>query len=134
MGVRGGATAARDLVGVMTDNAAAGGSAGVPCRFCGRRPDPSQYRIAGPRGPICVSCIETGLRLTNSRKPEFDDSSLRRMDSHSETACEFCRHSVRLNFLGFRRPLLRVTSTSSDAVICSGCLEWAGNLLNSALR
>lgn len=115
----------------MTDNAA--GAAGAPCRFCGLRPGPSQYRISGPRGPICVSCIETGLRLTTSRKPDLDDASLRSMDPRSDAPCEFCRRNARFSFLGFRRPLRRAASTSTDAVICAGCLDWAGNTLNSAL-
>jgi len=116
----------------MTDNAT-GRAAGAPCRFCGRRPDPSQHRISGPHGPICVNCIETGLQLTLSRKPDVDTSSLRRIDPRAAEPCEFCRRDVRLSFLGFRRPLQRVASTSSDGVICVGCLDWAGNLLNQAL-
>lgn len=110
-----------------------GGSAGTPCRFCGHRPDPGQHRVSGPEGPICIDCIETGLRLTTSRKPDFDDTTMRRLDTADDAVCEFCENSVRLSFLGFRRSLPRAVSTSSGAVICAGCLDWAGNLINRAL-
>lgn len=107
--------------------------AGTACRFCGRAPAPGQHRVSGPRGPICASCIETGLRLTVARKPDLDDESMSRVDPHDDTVCEFCDRNVRLSFLGFRRTLYRAASTTSDAVICAGCLDWAGNLLNRAI-
>ena len=110
-----------------------GSSSGTPCRFCGRRPGPQQHRVSGPQGPICASCIETGLRLTANRKPDVDDASMSRLPIRDDTVCEFCERSVRLSFLGFRRPLRRAGSTTSSAVICTGCLDWAGNLLNRAL-
>lgn len=112
------------------------GQAGhVPCRFCGRMPKPGQHRVSGPHGPICSDCIEIGLSVTGTRKPhDVDGGHLRRLGSKDSDVCEFCDRGVRLSFLGFRRPLSKARAAESGAVICADCLDWAGTLINRAIR
>ena len=115
----------------MTSNGQPGHA---PCHFCGQAPKPGQHRVSGPQGPICADCIESGLWLAASRKHEVDGEQLVRLDTADDGECEFCERQARLSFLGFRRKLTRVRAPGSGAVVCADCLDWAGDLINRAVR
>ncbi|MFD5247746.1 hypothetical protein ACFWIW_24635 [Amycolatopsis sp. NPDC058340] len=56
------------------------------------------------------------------------------VSSSGAYACEYCGRHERRSFLGFRRPLLRMTTSQFGAVICVECLDRAGDLLNRSYR
>ncbi|PRX46587.1 hypothetical protein B0I33_107164 [Prauserella shujinwangii] len=105
------------------------------CRFCARVPVAGEPRFPGPRGPICVPCLETGLRLVATRRPgpDRERTGVVRTRSADDLACECCGRYERRDFLGFRRPLTRMHSPEAGAAICADCLDRAGDLINRAL-
>lgn len=115
---------------------AATNGAGGPCRFCGRLPRPGEPRVPGPAGPICVGCVQAGLRVMGdgAERPNEVGEVLAAVSAPQAPVCEFCGRRERRTFLGFRRPLPRVRCVARDAVICGDCLDRAGDALNLALR
>ncbi|GLY66567.1 hypothetical protein [Amycolatopsis taiwanensis] len=107
-----------------------------PCRFCDRPPRPGQYRAPGPRGPICVDCLEAGLQLVHDgqARVSLGGTHLALAASPGEQACEFCGRSERRSFLGLRRALARMSCPQRGSVICADCLDRGGDLLNRVAR
>lgn len=107
-----------------------------PCRFCGRGASATDHRIPGPYGPVCAGCLETGLQLVRDGQPRPGPvgAELVRVRSVDDAACEFCGRRQRHSFLGFRRPLARMSCPQVGAVICVDCLDHGGDLINQALR
>lgn len=107
-----------------------------PCRFCDRAPEPGQHRAPGPRGPICIDCLEAGLRLVRDghERVSRGGTALALMISPAQAACEFCGRGERRTFFGFRRPLARMSCAEHGAVICADCLNRGGDLLNRVSR
>ncbi|HJQ48033.1 MAG TPA: hypothetical protein VJ870_17195 [Amycolatopsis sp.] len=109
---------------------------GAVCRFCGRPPRPGQHRAPGPQGPICTDCLEAGLVLVRDgrERRSLGGTGLARVTSITDDACEFCGRRDRRNFLGFHRPLARMSCAQAHATICADCLNRGGELINKYLR
>ncbi|SDW39303.1 ClpX C4-type zinc finger [Amycolatopsis xylanica] len=106
------------------------------CRFCGREESAGQHRAPGPKGPICPSCVEAGLALVRDgeARSSAGGTTLLRLTPDAEAACDQCGRWERLTFLGFRRPLVRMSCEELGSVICAACLDAAGDLINKASR
>ena len=61
-------------------------------------------------------------------------TGLARVTSITDDACEFCGRRDRRNFLGFHRPLARMSCAQAHATICADCLNRGGELINKYLR
>ena len=92
--------------------------------------------MPGPEGPICTDCLETGLQLARDghARPSQGGTNLLRVNSTSDSACEFCGRRERTTFLGFHRPLARMSCPEIGSVICVDCLDHGGDVINKALR
>ncbi|WP_370949160.1 hypothetical protein AB5J62_16845 [Amycolatopsis sp. cg5] len=103
------------------------------CRFCGRDETPGQHRAPGP---ICAACVEAGLAIVRDgeARTSAGDTTLLRLLPDAEATCDHCGRHERLTFLGFRRPLARVSCPELESVICEPCLDAAGDLINKTVR
>lgn len=92
--------------------------------------------MPGPAGPICTDCVQAGLRLVHDGvlRTSEGGSVLAPVRSLAAYVCEYCGRREHRTFLGFRRPLARMSCEQFGAVICVDCLDRAGDLLNSAYR
>lgn len=104
------------------------------CRFCGR--DAGRRRAPGPKGPICQDCVEAGLAIIadGEARGSAGGTTLLRLLPDAEDTCDHCDRRERLTFLGFRRPLARMSCAELESVICADCLDKAGDVINKSYR